>query len=84
MTYTWKHLQKKPQDAKRLLGVSYDNLVALIKYATSLDKQAQEKVENATDETRGALIQTRTRRTNNFDPSLSASKCDIFSFRFNV
>ncbi len=54
MAYTWTFLQENPQESKRLLGASSENLVALIELAKSLEKQAQEKVKNTTNETRGA------------------------------
>lgn len=36
MTYTWAYLQENPQDSKRLVGVNYENLVALIELAKNL------------------------------------------------
>ena len=54
MNYTWTYLQENPQNSKRLLGVNYENLVALIELAKSLEKQAKEKEESGINETRGA------------------------------
>ena len=54
MTYTWAYLQENPQDSKRLVGVNYENLVALIELAKKLEKQAKEKEKNGINETRGA------------------------------
>ena len=60
MAYTWTYLQENPQESKRLLGVSYENLVALIELAKSLEKQAKEKVEKIGNETRGAKPKLKT------------------------
>ena len=45
MTITWTYLQNKPQEAKRLIGINYDNLIQLISLAKKLDKNHKEKVE---------------------------------------
>jgi len=45
MTYTWSHLEKNPQEAKRLLGINYQDLIKLIEMAKILDKKHTEKVE---------------------------------------
>ncbi|WP_293123861.1 transposase family protein [Moorena sp. SIO4G3] len=45
MTYTWTYLQENPREAKRLIGISYQNLMELMEMAKSLDKKHREKVE---------------------------------------
>lgn len=45
MTYTWKYLQGNPTEIKRLIDISYQNLMELIEMAKSLDKKHREKVE---------------------------------------
>ena len=45
MTYTWSYLQKNSQEAKRLLGINYQDLMKLIELAQTLDKKQKEKVE---------------------------------------
>lgn len=45
MTYTWSYLQKNPQEAKRLLGINYEDLMKLIELAIFLDKKQKEKIE---------------------------------------
>ncbi len=42
---TWTYLQAKPKEAKRLIGISYENLIQLIAIAKKLDKNHKEKVE---------------------------------------
>ena len=45
MTYTWTYLQKNPTETKRLIGISYQNLIELMEMAKDLDKKHKEKVE---------------------------------------
>lgn len=48
MSYTWTYLQKNNQESKRLLGVSYENLIPLMELAKNLEKKHQEKIEKTT------------------------------------
>ena len=45
MTYTWTYLQENPHETKRLIGISYRNLIELMEMAKNLDKKHKEKVE---------------------------------------
>ena len=45
MTYTWTYLQENPHETKRLIGISYPNLIELMEMAKNLDKKHKEKVE---------------------------------------
>ncbi len=45
MTYTWTYLQENPTETKRLIGISYQNLIELMEMAKDLDKKHKEKVE---------------------------------------
>jgi len=45
MSITWTYLQEKPQEAKPLIGISYEQLMQLIAIAKKLDKNYQEKIE---------------------------------------
>ena len=43
--YTWEYIQQHPQEVKRLLGISYEQLGQLIEQGKMLDKIKQEKSE---------------------------------------
>ena len=45
MTYTWTYLPENPTEAKRLIGISYSNLIELMEMAKDKDKKHKEKVE---------------------------------------
>lgn len=45
MTYIWTYLQENPTEAKRLIGISYQNLIELMEMAKDKDKKHKEKVE---------------------------------------
>ena len=88
MTYTWSYLQKNPQEAKRLLGINYPDLMKLIELAKTLDKKHTEKVEQ--QKTRliraggGAFPQVIRGRPNTFDTNLSSSIPHIPNVKFTV
>jgi CRISPR/Cas system CSM-associated protein Csm4 (group 5 of RAMP superfamily) len=44
--YTWNCIQSHPQETKRLLGISYEQLFDLIEYLKLLEKQENEDKEN--------------------------------------
>ncbi len=43
--YTWNYIQSHPQETKRLLGISYEQLVDLIEYLKLLEKQENDQEE---------------------------------------
>jgi len=43
--YTWNYIQSHPQETKRLLGISYEQLLELIEYLKLLEKQENEQRE---------------------------------------
>lgn len=43
--YTWNYIQGHPQETKRLLGISYEQLLDLIEYLKLLEKQENEAEE---------------------------------------
>ena len=45
MTYTWTYLQENPTETKRLIGISYSNLIELMEMAKDKDKKHKEKLE---------------------------------------
>ena len=46
MSYTWEYLQANPQEAKRLLGISYEPLTQLIEQGKLLQEQKRTELEN--------------------------------------
>ena len=43
--YTWKYIQNHPQETKRLLGITYEQLQNLIEYLKLLEKQENDQEE---------------------------------------
>jgi hypothetical protein len=43
--YTWNYIQSNPQETKRLLGISYEQLLELIEYLKLLEKRENEQRE---------------------------------------
>lgn len=46
MSYTWEYLQANPKEAKRLLGISYEQLTQLVEQGKSLQQQKQAEIES--------------------------------------
>lgn len=46
MSYTWEYLQANPQEAKRLLGISYEQLTQLIEQGKLLQEQKRTELES--------------------------------------
>jgi len=44
-SYTWTYLASKPKQAKRLIGISYENFIQLISLAKKIDENHQENLE---------------------------------------
>ncbi|NEO33795.1 MAG: transposase family protein [Symploca sp. SIO3C6] len=45
MSYTWEYLQRNHQEAKRLVGINYEQLIQLIEQAKFLHEQRQTEIE---------------------------------------
>lgn len=46
MSYTWNHLQANPKEAKRLVGISYEQLTQLIEQGRLLHEEKQAEIES--------------------------------------
>ena len=45
-SYTWTSLAANPKQAKRLIGISYENFIQLISLAKKINKNYQEKLSD--------------------------------------
>lgn len=46
MSYTWNSLQANPKEAKRLVGISYEQLIQLIEQGRLLHEEKQSEIES--------------------------------------